>query len=111
MPFFHLTYKIDVVKAENTVSQSKDIPSGVPQGSVIGPLLFLIDVNDVSMHLTCNTRMYTDNTTLHESANSLSTIQANLQTNLLKVQTWCKANNMIIYPIKQHAWSLALRIN
>jgi len=72
-----------VVKAENTVSQSKNILSGVAQGSIIGPLLFLIYVNDLSMHLTCSTEMYADDTTLHESAKSLLTIQANLQTNLL----------------------------
>jgi len=52
------------------------------------------------MHLMCNTVMYADDTTLHESAKSLSTIQVNLQTNLLKVQSWCKTNNMIINPIK-----------
>jgi len=55
------------------------------------------------MHLTFNTEIYADDITLHESANPFSTIhciQANLQTNLLKVQTWCKANNMIINPIK-----------
>jgi len=52
------------------------------------------------MHLTCNIEIHAVETTLHESAKSLSTIQANLQTNLLKVQTWCKTNNMIINPIK-----------
>ena len=68
-------------------------------------MLFLIYVNDVSMHLTCNTELYADDTTLYESAKCLSTIQENLQTNLLNVQSWCNTNNMIINPIKQHAWS------
>jgi len=44
--------------------------------------------------------MYADDTTLHDSAKSLSIIQANLQTNLLKVQAWRKTNNKIINPIK-----------
>jgi len=67
------------------------------------PYVVVFYVNDVSMHLTCNTELYADDTTLHESAKCLSTIQQNLETNLLKVQTWC--NTMIINPIKQHAWS------
>jgi len=49
---------------------------------------------------TSNTEMYADDTTLHKSAKYLSTIQANLQTNLLKVHTWCKTNYIIINPIK-----------
>jgi len=61
---------------------------------------YVIYVNDVSMHLTCNTEWYADDTTLHESVKCLSTIQQNLQTNLLKVQTWCNTNNMILNPIK-----------
>ena len=96
--FFHLTYEIEAKSSrqKTQVSQSKDILSGVPQGSIIGPLLFLIYVNYLSMHLTCNTEMYADETTLHESSKSLLNIQANLQTNLLQVQTWCKPNNMIM---------------
>jgi len=96
----YLQNRSQIVNAENTVSENQNIISGLPQGSILGPMLFHIYVNDVSMHLTCNTELYADDTTLHESANCISTIQQNLQTNLLKVQTWCNTNNMIINPIK-----------
>jgi len=61
-------------------------------------MVFLIYVNYSSTHLTCNTELYADNTTLHESAKCLSTIQESLQTNLLKVQTWFNTNKAIINP-------------
>ena len=38
-------------------------------------LIYVNDVNDVSMHLTCNTELYANDTTLHESAKCISTIQ------------------------------------
>ena len=70
----YLQKRTQIVKAENTVSENMNIISGVPQRSILGPMLFIIYVNDVSMHLTCNTELYADDTTLHESANCLSTI-------------------------------------
>jgi len=70
----YLQNRSQIVNAENTVSENQNIISGVPQGSILGPMLFHIYVNDVSMHPTCNTELYADDTTLHESANCLSTI-------------------------------------
>ena len=73
----YLQNRSQIVKAENTVSENMNIISGVPQGSILGPMLFLIYVNDVSMHLTCNAELFADDTTLYESAKCLSTIQEN----------------------------------
>jgi len=70
-------YRYIVSSLENTVSENMNIISGVPQGSILGPMLFLIYVNDVSMHLTCNAELFADDTTLYESAKCLSTIQEN----------------------------------
>jgi len=96
----YLRNRFQFIKAENTTSTCKSIIAGVPQGSILGPLLFLIYVNDLSLDLTCDSAMYADDTTLHTVGTNIQTLQNKLQTNLSIVNDWCQTNNMIINPLK-----------
>ena len=53
------------VEIENTKSTTETITTGVPQGSILGPLLFLIYINDLALASTkFSPIMYADDTTL-----------------------------------------------
>ena len=52
------------VEVANRVSKFSKISCGVPQGSILGPLLFLIYVNDMSQAVECDLYLYADDSSL-----------------------------------------------
>ena len=66
---------------------------GVPQGSVLGPLLFLIYINDIHIALKyCKTRLLADDTNLLIKNKSLKQLQKHLNLDLRNFCNWLKAN-------------------
>ena len=62
------------------LSNFKFLQAGVPQGSVLGPLLFLIYVNNVAKNSFC--RLYADDNTLHNCSTNIDSFQLELNNDL-----------------------------
>ena len=76
-------------------SGSLKINCGVPQGSILGPLLFLIYVNDFSSCITKGkTIMFADNTNLFFSKNCYERVLQIANAELKRVDTWLTANKL-----------------
>nr|VZI39869.1 unnamed protein product [Spirometra erinaceieuropaei] len=69
------------------MSEWVSVASGVPQGSVLGPLLFLLYVNDSLQELDCGKIMFADDVKLWQVIKSPND-QRSLQNNLLRLQAW-----------------------
>lgn len=69
--------------------------SGVPQGSNLGPLLFLIFINDLCEALHCNRLMFADDLKLYVSINTLDDCIF-LQQQINMLQDWCNINKLYL---------------
>ena len=68
-------------------SEYAHVTSGVPQGSVLGPVLFIIYVNDIPDCVDCSVSMYADDTLVYQVVNNL-TEQVRFQQNIMALETW-----------------------
>ena len=93
-------------------SDRKEIETGVPQGSILGRLLFNIFLNDIFYFINngnlCN---YADDNTLYSIGKSLNMVKENLKINFLIMQKWFYENHMVLNPGKCHYLVLGNRSN
>ena len=86
------------------MSSHQSIKSGAPQGSVLGPLLFLIFINDMPLHLDADIDLYADDTINHCTGKTTDIIEPKLQVSTCDFNTWCTGNNMGVHYGKTHAF-------
>ena len=66
---------------------------GVLEGSVFGPILFLLYVNDLPNVSNFKTTLFADDTNLHTSHSNIQTLQLLVNQEINKVDEWLKNNN------------------
>ena len=80
-------------------SEKETVSCGILQGSILGPLLFLLFINDLPLTLkevVSAVDLYTDDTTIYDIQTDKTLVQRNLQSALNLLHIWCKENGMLL---------------
>ena len=105
-----LADRCQVVYIKSKESKVKSVVIGVPQGSVLGPVLFSIYINDLPLRTSsgrCD--MLADDTTIHTSGTDVPSIVATLQSCVSDIVEWTHLNYMSLYPTKTNYMILTTR--
>ena len=93
----YLSNRKQCTQANEIVSGLRNLTYGVPQGSVCGPLLFLLYINDLSKtHKNSKVSLYADDTVIYLSHNDDDIALRLLQDDLNQLQKWCCMNKITI---------------
>ena len=82
-------------KLNNTISTSQNLLCGVPQGSILGPTLFLCYINDLAIsmkNIGVNIGLFADDAVIYCSNYDQFFIKTRLETILENIQIWCTLN-------------------
>ena len=99
----YLTNRYQAVRINSTLSEALSLKSGVPQGSILGPLLFSIYVNDLpSVTSKGPTESYVDDTKMYMCFSVIDSdvTMTFMNEDLERIQNWCFQNLLLINPGK-----------
>ncbi len=88
------------VTIDGSRSEIRYINAAVPQGSVLGPLLFLVYINDVTSDIDSNIFLFADDTSIFSSGKDTPTLAQNINSDLNKITLWARRWKITINPTK-----------
>ena len=95
----YLTERRPIVPIGRSVSDTPSVINCVPRGSSLGPLLFILFINDIPLIInTCETHLFVDDTTLTRGGSSIYDVNPTLQETVDNMSLWASQNQMAIHP-------------
>ena len=107
----YLTNRKQCVLINSIASQLRTLSADVPQGSVLGPLFFLVYVNDITENLLSLTRPFADDSSLFFSATNIQDLEEIFYQDLSVISALAKQWLVIFNPSKTEAILFSLRLN
>ena len=94
----YLTNRSFIVDVDSTLSEPAELVCGVPQGSILGPLLFLIYINDLPQSVKyCDIRLYADDTCISFMHKNINLINEKLNQDFNSLCDWFLDNKLSIH--------------
>ena len=105
----YLSERSQAVWIDHVLSEFLPCEVGVPQGSNLGPLFFMLYVNDLSFVLSCNIDQYADDSTLCATSKNINEISETLEDNCEIVSNWMAENLLQLNADKTHNLTLGTK--
>lgn len=108
----YLSHRTQRVYLQGTYSSRGIITHGVPQGSILGPILFCLFINDLPLQIRDKgvmCEMFADDATIHTPDTNVNVISTRLQQGLHDISQWCTTNSMVLNPSKTECMAIATR--
>ena len=96
----YLTNRKQFVEIKDAKSKTLGIECGVPQGSILGPLLYLLYVNDICFASDCNILSFADDTSLYLADSNLAKLFKKANEEVNKLYDWFCSNKLSLNPTK-----------
>ena len=94
----YLSNRTFLVNVKSAFSEPADLKCGVPQGSILGPLLFLLYINDLPQAVTdCDVRLYADDTCISYTNKKIPEIEVKLNKDFNSLCDWFVNNKLSIH--------------
>ena len=91
----YLSNRIQYSQVNGKRSECKNVTFGVPQGSILGPLFFLLFINDIHMSMkNCSGKLFADDTSLLLHNKNIQILKARAETALKEIDKWFKLNKL-----------------
>lgn len=93
----YLTRRKQMVQIGSEISSERETTYGVPQGTVLGPLLFIIYINDLLKMKNCgNIISYADDTVILYEADTWAELKLKIEREFLNIKHWLEANTLTL---------------
>ena len=93
----YLNIRTQKCVVNGSISESKSLAFGIPQGTILGPLLFILYINNLPNCLeNSEPQMYADDTHLTFAGNNVDIIEQKLNQDLISVKNWLVANKLTL---------------
>ena len=94
----YLSDRQQCVNIAGTLADTEVLSFGVPQGSILNPVLFLLSINDLPLTWKNRDGLFDDDATCYATTLTLNDVQVQLQRDLLNAATWTKDHGMTAHP-------------
>jgi len=84
------------VSYNDVLSEAQQLKSGVPQGSILGPLLFVLFFNDITDIIDTNIVKYADDTVIYWADKDVTNLSKILTNEMAKLEKWMDENELIL---------------